>query len=179
MDSGAAYLEDAIRQFQGTKKLAEKALGQVGDEDFFRTLDPESNSLALIVKHVAGNMRSRWTDFLSTDGEKPDRRRESEFEIEGETRAALMDRWEEGWRCVFRAVERLKPEDLLSTVLIRAIPHTVVQAINRQLTHYAHHVGQIVFLAKHLAGPGWQSLSIPRGQSEQFNASLMGPRRKA
>ncbi|MGH9364305.1 MAG: DUF1572 family protein, partial [Thermoanaerobaculia bacterium] len=155
MDSGATYLEDAVRQFHGTKKLAERALAQVGDEDFFRKLDPDSNSLALIVKHLAGNMRSRWADFLTSDGEKPDRRRDSEFEIEGETRGSLMQSWEEGWRCVFESVGGLRPEDLLATVLIRTEPHTVVQAINRQLTHYAHHVGQIVFLAKHLAGPRW------------------------
>jgi hypothetical protein len=177
MDAGAAYLEDAIRQFQGTKKLAQKALAQVGDEDFFRKIDPESNSLALIVKHIAGNMLSRWTDFLSSDGEKPERRRDSEFEIEieADTRAALMDRWEEGGRCLFRTLEGLRPEDLLATVVIRASPHTVLKAINRQLAHYSQHVGQIVFLAKHLAGPRWQSPSIPRGQSEQVNAKSMSP----
>ena len=172
MDSGAAYLENAVGHFHGTKKLAEKALAQVGDEDFFRVLDADSNSLALIVKHLAGNMRSRWTDFLTTDGEKPDRRRDSEFKIEGETRGALMQSWEEGWQCVFQAVQELEPKDLLATVLIRTQPHTVVQAINRQLTHYAHHVGQIVFLAKHLAGPRWRTLSIPRGQSEGFTAAM-------
>ena len=172
MDSGAAYLEDAIRQFHGTKKLAEKALVQVGDEDFFRKLDPEGNSLALIVKHIAGNMLSRWTDFLTSDGEKPDRRRDSEFEIEGETRTALMDRWEEGWRCLFEALEELKPEDLLATVFIRAAPHTVLKAINRQLTHYSQHVGQIVFLAKLFAGARWQTLSIPKGKSEEVNRKM-------
>jgi hypothetical protein len=167
--SGAAYLEDAVRQFHGQKKLAEKALAQVSDDEFFRQLDPESNSLALIVKHMAGNMRSRWTDFLTTDGEKVDRDRDSEFEVaKSETRAALMERWEQGWGCVFGAVEALKPEHLPKSVVIRGEAHSVLKAVNRQLTHYAHHIGQIVFLAKHLAGPRWQTLSIPRGQSEQW-----------
>jgi hypothetical protein len=170
---GAAYLEDVVRQFHGQKKLAEKALAQVSDEEFLRRLDPGSNSLGVIVKHLAGNMRSRWTDFLTSDGEKPDRRRDSEFEAEGaDTRAALMERWERGWGCVFAAVEALKPEDLLTTVVIRGEPHTVLKAINRQLTHYADHIGQIIFLAKHLAGPRWKTLSIPRGKSEEFNAGM-------
>jgi hypothetical protein len=166
-DEGAAYLEDAVRQFHGQKKLAEKALEQVTDEEFFRTLDPECNSLALIVKHLAGNMRSRWTDFLTSDGEKADRRRDSEFEVErGDSRAELMHRWDEGWRSTFAAVEPLVPGDLGKNVVIRGEPHSVLKAINRQLTHYAHHIGQIVFLAKHLAGPRWKTLSIPRGKSE-------------
>lgn len=179
MDPGEAYLEDVIRQFHGTKKLADKALLQVGDDDFFRKIDRESNSLALIVKHVSGNLRSRWTDFLVSDGEKPDRRRDAEFEIENDTRAVLMERWEEGWRCLFQALETVAPPDLLSTVAIRGIPHTVLKAINRQLTHYSQHVGQIVFLAKHLSGPRWQSLSIPRGQSELVNERSMGPGRRS
>jgi Protein of unknown function (DUF1572) len=170
---GAAYLEDAVRQFHGQKKLAEKALAQVTDEDFFRKPDPESNSVALIVKHLAGNMRSRWTDFLTSDGEKADRRRDSEFEMEGgDTRADLMRRWNEGWRVTFTAVEALTPADLVRSVLIRDEPHLVLKAINRQLTHYAHHIGQIVFLAKHLAGPRWKTLSIPRGKSEEVNAAM-------
>ena len=167
--AAAAYLEDAVRQFRGQKRLAEKALAQVSDEEFFRRLDPLSNSLALIVKHLAGNMRSRWTDFLTADGEKPDRNRDSEFDASSsDTRAALMGRWEQGWGCLFGAVEALKPEHLQQTVLIRGEPHSVLKAINRQLTHYAHHIGQIVFLAKHLAGPRWQTLSIPRRQSEEW-----------
>jgi Protein of unknown function (DUF1572) len=165
----AAYLEDVVRQFHGQKKLAEKALAQVSDDEFFHRLDPGSNSIALIVKHLAGNMRSRWSDFLTSDGEKPDRRRDSEFEVaESDTRAGLMGRWEQGWGCVFGAVEALKPEDLVKTVAIRGEPHSVLKAVNRQLTHYAHHIGQIVFLAKHLAGPRWKTLSIPRGQSEEW-----------
>ena len=166
---GAAYLEDAVRQFHGQKKLAESALAQVSDEDFFRTLDPESNSVALIVKHLAGNMRSRWTDFLTSDGEKPDRRRDSEFEKEsGDSRADLMRRWNEGWQFTFGAVEALVPADLNRSVVIRGETHSVLKAINRQLTHSAHHIGQIVFLAKHLAGPRWKTLSIPRGESEAW-----------
>jgi hypothetical protein len=175
----AGYLEDAVRQFHGQKKLAEKALAQISDEDFFRKLDPESNSAALIVKHLAGNMRSRWTDFLTSDGEKEDRRRDSEFEAEsGDSRAELMRRWDEGWRATFAAVEGLHPSDLGRNVVIRGEPHSVLKAINRQLTHYAHHIGQIVFLAKHLAGPRWQTLSIPRGKSEEANAAMRrkGPR---
>lgn len=168
---GVAYLEDAVRQLHGQKRLAEKALEQVTDEEFFRKLDPESNSLALVVKHLAGNMKSRWTDFLTSDGEKADRRRDSEFETEsGDSRADLMRRWEEGWRCTFAAVEALAPADLCRRVVIRGEPHSVLKAINRQLTHYAHHIGQIVFLAKHLAGPRWKTLSIPRGKSEGWRS---------
>jgi len=169
----AAYLDDAVRQFHGQKKFAEKALAQVTDEEFFRKLDPESNSLALVVKHLAGNMRSRWTDFLTSDGEKADRHRDLEFETEsGDTRAELMRHWEDGWRCVFTAVEALGPGDLARSVLIRGELHCVLKAINRQLTHYAHHIGQIVFLAKHLAGPRWKTLSIPRGKSEEANSAM-------
>jgi len=125
----------------------------------------------VIVKHIAGNLRSRWTDFLTSDGEKPDRRRDTEFELVGaaDTRESLMARWEEGWKTLFANVEPLTNEDLLREVPIRGEPHTVVRAINRQLTHYAGHVSQIVLLAKHWAGPKWQTLSIPRGQSETFN----------
>lgn len=174
---GAAYLSDSVRQFHGQKKFAEKALAQVSDDEFFHQLDPLSNSLALIVKHLAGNMRSRWTDFRTMDGEKPDRHRDEEFErTAADSRAALMESWETGWRCVFEAVEALAPGDLLETVTIRGEPHTILKAINRQLTHYAHHIGQIVFLAKHLAGPRWKTLSIPRGKSEEFNRSAIAAR---
>jgi hypothetical protein len=126
------------------------------------------------MKHMAGNMRSRWTDFLTSDGEKPDRRRDSEFLLEGEDRRAVEESWEEGWRRVFAAVEPLGAEDLMRTVTIRGEPHTVVMAINRQLSHYAQHTGQIVFLAKHLKSSAWETLSIPRGQSESFNAKMAG-----
>lgn len=166
------WLEDARLEFRRMKRQAEKALAQVSDEEFFRALDPESNSLAVIVKHVAGNLRSRWTDFLTSDGEKPDRNRDTEFELTPtDTREALMARWEAGWKLLADALA-LSAADAERTVAIRGEPHTVVQAVNRQLTHYAGHVGQIVFLAKHLAGPRWQTLSVPRGQSAAFNAKM-------
>lgn len=162
-------LDDAIWSFRKQKELADRALAQVDDAAFFRALDAESNSLAVIVKHVAGNQLSRWRDFLTTDGEKPDRRRDGEFEMPAEaTRAEVEARWEAGWRTLFETLASLGPDDLLRTVRIRNEPHTVVQAIDRQLVHYAQHVGQIVFLAKHWAGPAWKTLSIPRGQSREF-----------
>jgi hypothetical protein len=167
------YLEDALLNLRGYKQLAEKAIAQTSDEEFFRTLDEEANSIAIIIKHMVGNMLSRWTDFLTTDGEKPDRQRDLEFVITPETgRAELMNAWEQGWNCVFGAVESLQPEDLMKTVLIRGEEHTVVNAINRQMTHYGYHIGQIVFLAKHFKSKEWQSLSIPRNRSEEFNAYL-------
>jgi len=171
---GRHYLDDALKVFHTYKSLGERAIAQARDEDLFVTLDPEANSIALVVKHMWGNMRSRWTDFLTTDGEKPDRHRDTEFELRGEeaTRATVERWWEEGWRLVFAAVEPLRPEDLERTVMIRGVPHTVMQAINRQLTHYAHHVGQLVFLAKHFRSSEWQSLSIPRGQSEAVNEQM-------
>jgi len=166
------WLDDAKLEFRRMKRQAEKALAQVSDEEFFRALDPESNSLAVIVKHIAGNLRSRWTDFLTSDGEKPDRNRDSEFELgPADSREALMARWEAGWNLLAEALA-LTPEDAGRTVLIRSEPHTVVQAVDRQLTHYAGHVGQIVFLAKHLSGPRWKTLSVPRGQSVTFNARM-------
>ena len=171
----ALYLEDVADQFRAYKRLADRALAQVRDEDLFVTLDPESNSLAVLIQHMAGNLISRWTDFLTTDGEKPDRNRDTEFErYEADTRDALMARWESGWGLLFAALEPLTDDDLQKTVSIRGEAHTVLQAINRQLTHYASHVGQIVFLAKHLAGPRWKTLSIPRGQSRQFDVTKAG-----
>ncbi len=170
---GQHYLEDVIAQFRALKRMADRALVQVDDQQYFAQLDAESNSLALIVKHVAGNLISRWTDFLTADGEKPDRKRDSEFLIEpGDTRAVLTARWETGWQRLFDALAPLSADDLLRTVRIRGEGHTVVQAVNRQLAHYADHVGQIVFLAKHCAGPNWKTLSIPRGQSEKFNQRM-------
>ncbi len=166
----SGYLGEAIRQFRGLKKLADRALAQTTPADFFATLDEESNSIALIVKHIAGNMRSRWADFLTTDGEKEDRHRDSEFLVEpGDTRESLERRWNEGWGLLFSAIEPLEAEDLRRTVTIRGEPHSVLRAINRQIAHYAYHVGQLVFLAKHFAGSRWESLSIPRDQSEEFN----------
>lgn len=169
------YLKDVILELRKLKDLAGKALAQVSEKDYFKQLDPESNSIALILKHVSGNMRSRWTDFLTTDGEKPDRNRDSEFVVEErDTRASILDRWEAGWRTLFAAVEPLRPEDLERTVRIRGQPHTVLQAINRQLTHYASHVGQVVFLAKHFAGEKWKTLSIPRGKSREVDVAKDG-----
>ena len=169
-DAATHYLEEARRQLRGHKRMGEGAMNQLRDEDFFVTLDAESNSVAVIVKHVAGNMRSRFTDFLTSDGEKPDRFRDREFEISpATTRGEVMTWWEEGWTCVFAAVDALKPEDVMRTVTIRGEPHTVLQAINRQIAHYAQHLGQIVFLAKHLRSGDWKTLSIPRGKSEEFN----------
>lgn len=166
---GAAYLADVLRNFRGYKKLAEEALGQISDEEIFRLLDPDANSVAILIKHMSGNMRSRWTDFLTSDGEKPDRHRDREFEIDpATTRAEVMHWWEGGWRCVFDAVTPLRPSDLLRIVTIAGREHTVLQAISRQLLHYAGHVNQIVLLAKHFRGPEWKSLSIPKGQSETF-----------
>jgi uncharacterized protein DUF1572 len=170
-DAGAEYLKEALRQFHGLKKLADRAMAQIPEADFFTKLDAESNSIALIVKHLAGNMRSRWTDFLTSDGEKPDRNRDSEFEIEhGDTREDLQRRWNEGWNLTVSAIGPLSAEDLTKTVLIRGEPHSVLRAINRQISHYNYHVGQLVFLAKHFAGSGWKTLSIPRGKSDQVNA---------
>jgi hypothetical protein len=168
----AHYIENALEEFRGMKALADRAVAQVSDEEFFRAIDPESNSIAVIMKHVAGNMRSRWTNFLDSDGEKPDRHRDTEFELKGEGRKAIEERWEEGWRTVFGAIEPLKTEDLMRTVTIRREPHTIVEAVNRQLTHYGEHVGQIIFLAKHLKSSAWRTLSIPRGMSEAFNKKM-------
>jgi hypothetical protein len=169
----AHFLEDALAVFRNYKKLGEGAMAQLNDEEFFALIDAEANSVAIIVKHLAGNMRSRWSDFLTADGEKADRDRDSEFVIEPETtRDEVIGWWEAGWAYVFAAVEPLQPSDLERTVTIRGEPHTVVKAINRQLTHYAYHVGQIVLLAKHFKSDNWKSLSIARGQSASFNQSL-------
>ena len=169
----AHFLEDALAVFRKYKKLGEDAMAQLDDEDFFATIDAEANSVAVIVKHLAGNMHSRWSDFLTTDGEKATRNRDAEFRIEPQTtRAEVLRWWEEGWGYVFAAVEPLQPADLERTVSIRSEPHTVVKAINRQLTHYAYHTGQIVLLAKHFKSENWKSLSIARGQSETFNQAM-------
>lgn len=178
IDLASHYLDEARRQFRGHKRLTEGALAQLRDEEFFVTLDPEDNSIAIIVKHLAGNMRSRFVDFLTTDGEKPDRHRDQEFELTSQTtRADVMRWWEEGWAHVFSAVQSLQPADLGRTVFIRAEPHSVLQAINRQIAHYAYHCGQIVFLAKHLRSDDWKSLSIPRGKSEEVNRQMLEKQR--
>ena len=172
-ETAKLFLYEAIETFRGQKALADKALAQLKDEDFFTQLDEESNSVAIIIKHMAGNMISRWTDFLTTDGEKPDRNRDMEFVLTPETsRDHLLARWEEGWSRVFSAVESLQPEDVEKIVLIRGEEHTVAKAILRQVSHYGQHVGQIVLLAKHLRLNEWQTLSIPRNRSAEFNAEM-------
>jgi hypothetical protein len=170
-----SYVKDSIDLFRYYKNLAERAIAQCPDEALFTTIDTESNSIAIIVKHISGNMRSRWRDFLTSDGEKPDRNRDTEFEAPPRTRAELLELWERGWKYVFDALQPLGEADLGRTVTIRNEPHSVMQAINRQMAHYSHHVGQILFLAKHLtfASTGkWQTLSVPRGQSKQFTADV-------
>lgn len=170
---GQHYLEDALHTFRDYKKIAERAFLQTSDEDFFRTIDPESNSIAVIIKHMAGNMLSRWTDFLTSDGEKPDRDRDMEFEmLPHTTKADMLAFWDKGWQCVFAAIEPLTADDLMTIVKIRGQDHTVLQAINRQISHYSNHVGQIVYLAKHFKSSDWQTLSVPRNRSAEFNAYL-------
>ena len=169
-----SHLEDSVTLFQYYKKLAERAMDQVSEEQLFAVLDEEANSIGVIVKHMAGNMRSRWTDFLTTDGEKADRNRDSEFVDPPATREALLAAWEDGWTRLFRALEPLSEADLGRTVVIRGEAHSVMQAVNRQLAHYAYHVGQIVFLAKHFASGRWQSLSIARNRSGEFNQRVAG-----
>jgi uncharacterized damage-inducible protein DinB len=167
----SAYLDETFRTFRGYKRMADAALAQLNDQEFFHLPDAESNSVALVVKHMAGNLRSRWTDFLTTDGEKPDRDRDQEFVLtEADTRPELMRRWEHSWETTFKAVQSLKPEDLSRTVYIRREPHTVLQAISRSVTHMAYHVGQIVYQGKHLRSAEWKTLSIPRGKSAEINA---------
>jgi Protein of unknown function (DUF1572) len=174
---GAHYLQEARSLFGKYKAMAERAMIQLDDRQFFAVPDPETNSVALTVKHIAGNLRSRWTDFLTTDGEKPDRHRDREVEIAPEdTRAALLERWEAGWALLFGTLETLTPEDLQKVVPIRAEPHTVVQALQRSLTHYAYHTGQIVQLAKHWKEGDWQTLSVPRGKTEKFNLEMLARR---
>ena len=168
-----SYLSDSIDLLRYYKGLAERAIAQVPDEHLLVALDGEMNSIAVIVKHMAGNMRSRWTNFLESDGEKPDRQRDTEFLAPPPTREALLALWEEGWQLVFAALTPLTEEDLSRRVYIRGEAHSVMQAINRQLTHYAYHVGQIVFLAKHLNADAWQSLSVPRGKSEEFRQQVL------
>ncbi|MHB8542012.1 MAG: DUF1572 family protein [Candidatus Acidiferrales bacterium] len=174
------FLKTTIEQFRALKKLAEGAMAQTSNEQFFARLDDESNSIAMILKHVAGNLRSRWTDFLTSDGEKSDRNRDSEF-LHGakDTRESLLNYWDEGWSCVIGSLERLTPADLERTVLIRAEPHTVIRAIQRSLSHTAQHVGQTVLLAKHYAGSQWRTLSIPRAKSEEFREQMQAKHHEA
>jgi hypothetical protein len=167
------YLRDMTARFRDYKTLADKSIAQVSDEELFRTVDPESNSLAIILRHMAGNMRSRWRDFLTTDGEKSDRNRDGEFALPpGVTRAAVLADWESGWACLFEELARVRSEDLAGTVRVRSEPLSVISAINRQLGHAAYHAGQIVLLAKHFRSGAWQSLSVPRGASDAFNQEM-------
>ena len=170
-----SYLKDSIGLFHYYKKLGERAMAQCPDKGLFAVLDAESNSMAIIAKHMAGNMRSRWTNFLTTDGEKPDRNRDTEFEAAPKTRVELTAVWDRGWKSVFDALESLTDSDTERIVTIRREPHSVMQAINRQIAHYSYHVGQIVFLAKHLtvqATGKWESLSVARGKSAEINAKV-------
>lgn len=167
-----SYITDTLQAFQSYKKMSEKALEQVSDEEFFRAIDPESNPLAVIVKHIGGNLLSRWTDFLTTDGEKADRFRDSEFISDGDTRAGIMELWGRGWQALFDTLGALGPGDLDKVVTIRAEEFTVERAMTRSLAHTTSHVGQIVFLAKHLRSTNWKNLSIPRNTSEQFRSYM-------
>ena len=166
------YHADTVQSFRNYRKLAERAIKQVDDEQFFAQIDAEANSIAVIVKHIAGNLHSRWRDFLTSDGEKPDRNRDTEFELIGDTRESLVQFWETGWQTLFDNIEPLTEEDFSRSVTIRGEPHTLVEAINRQLTHYAYHIGQIVLLAKHFKSAGWQTLSVPKSKSAEFNQYL-------
>jgi len=167
-----SYLKDSISLFHYYKKLGENAIAQCPDEGLFASLDEENNSMAIVVKHMTGNMRSRWTDFLTSDGEKANRNRDSEFEAPPKTRAEILDLWDAGWKCVFSALEPLGEAEMTKTVTIRGEEHSVMQAINRQIAHYAYHVGQIVLLAKHFAGANWKALTIPKNKSEEFTADV-------
>jgi len=171
-----SYLKDSLTVFRQYKKLAEGAMAQVTDEQLFAVLDGEMNSIAIVVKHMAGNMRSRWTDFLSSDGEKPDRDRDSEFVDPPPSREALMKLWADGWDCLFTALEPLADADVTRTVTIRGEAHSVMQAINRQISHYAYHCGQIVLLAKHFQHAHWKPLTVPRGRSADFNKKMLQER---
>ena len=168
-----SYVEDSVALFRHYKNLAERAMAQVTEEQLLATLDGEMNSIAVTVKHMAGNMRSRWTDFLTSDGEKPDRNRDSEFVEPPATREALLRMWNEGWRCLFQGLEPLSPNDLGRTITIRGEAHSVIQAINRQIAHCCYHCGQIVLLAKHFKDVEWQPLTVPRGKSADFNRRVL------
>lgn len=167
------YLESARALLRRYKGMAERAMEQVSDEQLHWQPDPEANSLAINVRHLAGNMRSRWRDFLTTDGEKPDRHRDREFEVDSKTREEILADWEDGWRVCLETVDALGPQDLMKTITIRQKPQTVMEAINRQLTHYSYHIGQMVWIARMLVGPEpkWKTLSIPRGKSVEYNRS--------
>jgi hypothetical protein len=173
MSTDSPIITVIIDEFQKTKKLADKAIEQLSDDELHVAIDPEANSVAVIMRHMAGNMRSRWVDFLTSDGEKPNRLRDGEFQELNAPRADVLAEWEHGWQCLFGAIEPLTDADLQRTVVIRGEPHSVFKAISRQISHYAGHAYQILFLAKHLKGANWKTLSIPRGQSEEFNRRML------
>ena len=178
-DFGAHYLDEVFRGLRGHKRLADDSIAQLSDQQFFAQPDPESNSVAIIVKHMAGNLRSRFTSFLTTDGEKPDRHRDEEFLASPDTtRDQLLQWWEQNWQLLFDTINSLHPGDLERTVTIRGQQHSVLQALNRAVSHCAYHTGQITFLAKHWKGAEWKSLSVPKGQSEQFNAKMLQKHQK-
>jgi uncharacterized protein DUF1572 len=166
-------LDAARDELRKIKTLADKAIAQLSDAQLFIKIDPEANSVAILMRHMAGNMRSRWTDFRNTDGEKPDRHRDREFEEVAEDRTTLLAEWEDGWKRLFTAIDPLTDDELLATVYIRQEPHSIYMAISRQVAHYAGHAYQILLLAKHFKGADWKTLSIPRGQSEQFNRRML------
>jgi hypothetical protein len=172
-----SYLKESLSLFRYYKKLAEGAIAQCPDQGLFQTLDGENNSIAIVVKHMVGNMRSRWTDFRTTDGEKPDRNRDTEFEDPPTTRTEILDLWDAGWNCLITALEALTDASMTETVTIRGEAHSVMQAINRQMGHYSYHVGQIVMLAKHFAAANWKALTIPRKKSAEFNADVAAGRK--
>jgi hypothetical protein len=172
-----SYLKDSIAIFRYYKKLGENAIAQCPDAGLLAELDEQSNSIATIVKHLHGNMLSRWTDFLTTDGEKPSRNRDSEFEMAPKTRAAILDLWDAGWKCFLGALEGLSDADMTKTITIRGEAHSVMQAINRQVAHYSYHIGQIVYVARHYAGGNWKTLTIPKKKSQEFNADVAAGRK--
>src|SRR5581483_11533265 len=174
MNFNAEYLKEVLRGLRGYKRMAEGAIAQLNRDELFLQIDPEANSVAIIMKHISGNMRSRFTDFLTSDGEKPDRQRDHEFIQDRLTSEELMNAWEGEWQRLFTTIESLQPEDLGRIITIRSEEHTVLQALNRALLHYAQHIGQIIFLAKHIRGPQWKSLSIPRGKSEEYKSQSPG-----
>jgi hypothetical protein len=173
MSTDSPILSVAIDELQKIKKLADKSIAQLTDAQLHETLDTDANSVAILMRHMAGNMRSRWIDFLDSDGEKPNRMRDGEFEDHGQSRAELLAEWEHGWQCVWDALAPLTDADLQRIVMIRSEPHTVYKAISRQVAHYSGHAYQILLLAKHMCGPNWKTLSIPRGQSEEFNRRML------
>jgi len=174
MDIAAEFLSAIINAFEANKRLADRAVEQVPDDKLHAALDANTNSIAVIMKHIAGNLTSRWTDFLTTDGEKPGRNRDDEFVDSFGSRAELLDCWERGWTCLLTTLKALKPEDFGKTVMIRGEPHTVPLALERSQGHTCYHIGQIVQVARILAGEKWNTLTIPRGGSEQFNKANWG-----